>query len=79
VCTECTQVRLDFSYKHCHVKLYLKEGRALRIETVVNDPDGLDMLKGLAQLPQLQRTVRQINSPISAPRRYPSTPPVLTI
>src|SRR5579859_7339195 len=60
--TEGTQVRLDFAYKHCRVKLYLKEGRALRIETVVNDPDDLDILKGLAYLPQVQRTARQINA-----------------
>ena len=33
-----TEVRMDFSYKHSRVKQYLKEGRALRIETVINDP-----------------------------------------
>jgi len=32
-----TEVRMDFSYKHSRVKQYLKEGRALRIETVIND------------------------------------------
>src|SRR5260370_31364944 len=29
---------------------------------VVNDPGDLDMLKGLAHLPQVQRTARQINA-----------------
>jgi hypothetical protein len=29
---------MDFTYKHSRVKQYLKEGRALRIETVVNKP-----------------------------------------
>jgi hypothetical protein len=62
VFTAGTQVRLDFTYKHCRVKLYLKEGRALRIETVVNDPDDLDILKGLVHLPRLQRVARQINA-----------------
>ena len=62
VFTQGTQVRIDFTYKHCRVKLYLKEGCALRIETVVNDPDDLDILKGLAHLPQVQRTARQINA-----------------
>jgi hypothetical protein len=38
VFTQRTQVRIDFTYKHCRVKIYLKEGCALRIETVVNDP-----------------------------------------
>jgi hypothetical protein len=62
VFTEGTQVRIDFVYKHCRVKLYLKEGRALRIETVVNDPGDLDILKGLAHLPKVVRTARQINA-----------------
>ena len=29
---------MDFRYKHSRVKQYLKEGRALGIETVINDP-----------------------------------------
>jgi hypothetical protein len=62
VFTEGTQVRIDLIYKHCRVKLYLKEGCALRIETVVNDPGDLDILKGLAQLPKVVRTARQINA-----------------
>jgi hypothetical protein len=62
VFTQGTQVRIDFTYKHCRVKLYLKEGCALRIETVVNDPGDLDLLKGLAYLPEVQRTARQINA-----------------
>jgi hypothetical protein len=62
VFTTGTQVRIDFFYKHCRVKLYLKEGRALRIETIVNDADDLDILKGLAHLPEVQRAARQINA-----------------
>jgi len=62
VFTEGTQVRIDLVYKHCRVKLYLKEGRALRIETVVNEPGDLDILKGLVHLPQVQRLARQINT-----------------
>jgi hypothetical protein len=31
-----TEVRMDFSYRHSRVKQYLKEGRALRIGTVIN-------------------------------------------
>jgi hypothetical protein len=62
VFTQGTQVRIDFTYKHCRVKLYLKEGLALRIETVVNDPGDIDILKGLAHLLQVQRAARQINA-----------------
>jgi hypothetical protein len=32
------EVKMDFAYKHSRVKQYLKEGRALRIETVINKP-----------------------------------------
>jgi hypothetical protein len=31
-----TEVKMDFSYKHSRVKQYLKAGRPLRIETVIN-------------------------------------------
>jgi hypothetical protein len=62
VFTTGTEVRIDFFYKHCRVKLYLKEGRALRIETVVNDAEDLDIRKGLPHLPQVQRAARQINA-----------------
>jgi hypothetical protein len=33
-----TEVKMDFPYKHSRVKQYLKEGRALRIETIINKP-----------------------------------------
>ena len=36
--TPGTDVNIDFRYKHSRVKQYLKEGRALRIETVINKP-----------------------------------------
>jgi hypothetical protein len=62
VLTEGTQVALDFTYKHCRVKLYLKQGRALRIETVVNDPGDLYILKGISHLPHVQRVARQVNA-----------------
>ena len=32
-----TEVHMDFRFKHSRVKQYLKEGRALRIETVINN------------------------------------------
>jgi hypothetical protein len=62
VFTEGTQVRVDLVYKHCRVKLYLKAARALRIETVINEPGDLDLLKGLSHLGELQRVARQINA-----------------
>lgn len=56
-----TEVRMDFSYKHSRVKQYLKEGRALRIETVINDPRDLDVARRLEHLPELQAKARQVN------------------
>jgi hypothetical protein len=46
-------VRIE--YKHSKVKQYHKEGRALRTETVVNDPGDFGIGKGLANLPALRQ------------------------
>jgi len=56
-----TDVKIDFSYKHSRVKQYLKEGRALRIETVVNKPADLDVLARLEHLPELVTKARAVN------------------
>src|SRR5271165_1530761 len=56
-----TEVRMDFSYKHSRVKQYLKEGRALRIETVINKPADLDLLARLEHLPELVAKARGVN------------------
>ena len=56
--------KMDFAYKHSRVKQYLKEGRALRIETVINKPDDLGILRP-ARAPA--RAGRQ------GPRGQPST------
>ena len=41
VVTRGTEVTINAFYKHSRIKEYLKEGRALRIETVVNSPTDL--------------------------------------
>jgi hypothetical protein len=56
-----TEVRIDFRYKHSRVKQYLKDGRALRIETVINRPDDLDVKRRLQNLPELINKARAIN------------------
>ena len=56
-----TEIRMDFTYKHSRVKQYLKEGRALRIETVINDTRDLDIPRRLQHLPELQAKARQVN------------------
>jgi len=59
--TTGTEIRIDFRYKHSRVKQYLKDGRALRIETVINRPDDLDVKRRLQHLPELIDKARGIN------------------
>jgi len=56
-----TEVKMDFSYKHSRVKQYLKEGRAFRIETVINKPSDIGILARLCHLPELVAKARQVN------------------
>ncbi len=59
--TPGTEVKMDFAYKHSRVKQYLKEGRALRIETVINKPADIDVLARLEHLPELVAKARGVN------------------
>ena len=61
VFTTGTDVRIDFRYKHCRIKQYLKDGRALRVETVINNPTDLDVRRRLEHLPELVAKARQVN------------------
>ncbi len=57
-----TEVKMDFAYKHSRVKQYLKEGRAFRIETVINKPSDIGVLARLEHLPELIGKARQVNA-----------------
>ena len=57
-----TEVHMDFTYKHSRVKQYLKEGRALRTETVINKPWDLNILARIEHLPELVNKARQVNA-----------------
>ena len=48
-------------YKHSRVKQYLKDGRAMRIETVVNSPRDLGCNARLPNLAELQAKARAVN------------------
>ena len=54
-------VVLNVFYKHSRVKQYLKQGRAMRIETVVNCPRDLACNARLPNLAELQDKARAIN------------------
>jgi hypothetical protein len=61
VVTRGVDITINVGYKHSRTKEYFKEGRALRIETVVNDPTDLGVLRRLAHLPELQAKARDVN------------------
>jgi hypothetical protein len=54
-------VVVNIFYKHSRVKQYLKEGRAMRIETVINCPRDLRCNARLPNLAELQDKARAIN------------------
>ena len=61
VITRGTEVTVNAFYKHSRIKQYLKDGRALRIETVVNAPGDLGCQRRLHNLDDLQARARAVN------------------
>jgi hypothetical protein len=61
VVTRGVDVIVNVFYKHSRIKEYLKEGRALRIETVCNSPTDLGCKRRLHHLPELQAKARAAN------------------
>jgi hypothetical protein len=60
--THDTEVTINAFFKHSRVKQYLKDGRALRIETVVNSPDDLRCHRRLQHLDESQAKARDVNA-----------------
>jgi hypothetical protein len=58
----CGGVSINAFWRHSRVKQYLKEGRALRIETVVNSPDDLGVARRLHNLDELQARARAVTT-----------------
>jgi NDP-sugar pyrophosphorylase family protein len=54
-------VVVNVFYKHSRIKQYLKDGRAMRIETVVNAPRDLGCNARLHNLDELQTKARACN------------------
>ena len=61
VVTRGVDVTVNAFYQHSRIKQYLKDGRALRIETVSNDPYDLGVQRRLHNLPELQTKARAAN------------------
>jgi len=54
-------VTVNIFFKHSRAKQYLKDGRAMRIETVVNDTKDLGVLRRLEHFDELSGKARAIN------------------
>jgi len=63
------QPKLSVEYKYSRLKQYFKEGRALRTETVINNPNDLGIRKSLPNLPYLRTVMRNINRRLIALER----------
>jgi hypothetical protein len=61
VVTRGVDVTVNAFYQHSRIKQYLKDGRALRIETVINDPYDLGCQRRLHNLPELRTKARAVN------------------
>jgi hypothetical protein len=61
VVTRGVEVTVNAFYKHSRIKQYLKDGRALRLETVINDPYDLSCHRRLHNLDDLQTKARAAN------------------
>ena len=61
VITRGTDITINAFYRHSRIKQYLKDGRALRIETVINSPTDLRIGRRIACLTELQDAGRAIN------------------
>jgi hypothetical protein len=62
VVTRGTEVTINAFYKHSRIKQYLKDGPALRIETVINAPNNLGCQRRLHNLDDLQAKARAVNA-----------------
>lgn len=62
IVTRDTDVTVNAFFKNSRVKQYLKDGRALRIETVVNSPTDLRCLRRLVHLDDLVAKARDVNT-----------------
>ncbi len=70
--------QLEIHYKSSRIKEYLKEGRALRVETVVNDPSDLGLLRRVRHLGELREAARAINRRMLALQRASIAPTLAT-
>lgn len=66
--------RISIHYKRCRVKQYLKEGRAIRVETVINNPTDVGVKRRIAHLGELGAIGRAVNRRILDAQRVAAAP-----
>lgn len=64
VITPGTRARIEIRYKTSGAKAYLKEGRALRVETTINNPEHFDLRKTLNA--ENWRALRRVGEGVNA-------------
>lgn len=70
--------RLSVFYRSSRIKEYLKKGRALRIETVCNDPGDLGVKRRVRHLGDLRDKARQLNRRMLSFQRASTAPTLAT-
>ncbi|MBI2773599.1 MAG: hypothetical protein HYX56_03795 [Chloroflexi bacterium] len=70
--------QLEVRYRSSLIKEYLKEGRALRIEMVCNDPGDLGVKRRVAHLGELRQAQREVNRRMLAFQRASCAPTLAT-
>jgi hypothetical protein len=74
VITEGVTPSLHIDYKHCSIKQYHKEGRALRTETTINDTRDFGIGKRLTNLPALREIGITANRRLLSAQRLSHNP-----
>lgn len=74
VITEGVTPSLHIDYKHCAIKQYHKEGRALRTETTINDARDFGIGKRLTNLPALREIGLSANRRLLGAQRLSHNP-----
>ncbi len=78
IVTQGVEPRISIHYKQSRVKEYLKEGRAIRIETVINNPTDVGVRRRIEHLGELGAICRGINRRILSAQRVASAPSLST-
>jgi hypothetical protein len=78
VVTKGVDATMSIHYKQSRVKQYLKEGKAVRVETVINNPTDVGVKRRIQHLSELGAIARNVNRRILAVQRVAAGPDLST-